>query len=354
MTSDENRIYEFEVRGAWSGALIDEISDISESRGYEITRNGVETLDFSIDLDKLEERMTEIGEDAYAVLEPYATDIIVKKNGVPLFGVHVYDRTYTLSSDKRKVGIKADGFLNLFKDRYITKEYEDESMTAIAWDLIDTTQDETNGDFGVTLGGDQYTTALRDRTYEDKNIKDAIIQQTDILGSEFDFKFTWDKEFKTYENIGNDRPDIILSYPEDITEVSIPDSAASLANRVRAIGSGVGDNIVSISNNLTSQVNYKLREKVMLYNDVSVQNTLDENSARDLSLVDAVLNIPKITLPGSALDLTDVWIGDRVKVIIKGIPSLPINGMYRIEKIKVALDDNDQETITLDLDNYGL
>lgn len=353
--TEEDRAYEFELRGAWSGALIDEISSLCSNRKFSATRNGVETLEFEIDLDAFEERMSAIGEDAYAVLTPYTADIIVKKNKVPLFGVHIYDRTFTLTSEKRTIGIKADGFLNLFKDRYITKTYSPQSMTDIAWDLIDTTQDDTNGDFGVTLGPNQYETVNRERDYDDKNIKDALVQQTDILGSEFDFEFTWDKKFNTYEAIGSEKPEVILTYPEIITDVTVPDTAGGLFNRIRALGSGTGvEKLSSIANDTTSQTNYKLREKPVLYNDITVQDTLDEHAERDLSQSKEIMKLPAIRIPGSSFDLTSNWIGDRVRITIKGIPSLNVDGMYRIEKISASLDDNDEEDITLEVDNYGL
>lgn len=352
----EIKDYEIELRGAWSGALIDEISDICTSRKWSVTRNGIETLDFVMDLDAFEQRMAELGEDPYVVMKPYTVDFVVVKKGIKKFGVHLYDRQYSLDVDGKQVNVKADGFINLFKDRFATKIYGPQSMTAIAWDLIDSTQSiGVDDDFGVTLGPDQYTTADRERTYDDKNIKDAIIQQTDIIGSEYDFQFTWDKKFNTYEHLGSDRPDIILTYPEIITSLGVPDSAIGTFNKIRALGSGMGEEkLVSIAEDPTSKTEFKTREKPVLYNDISVQETLDEHAARDLSQAKDVIQIPSITLPGTALDLNDVWLGDRIRVVIKDTPSLPVDGMYRIEKISVTLDDNDVETITLDLDNYGL
>lgn len=353
---DDIKDYELELRGAWSGAIIDEISDICTGRKWSVTRNGIETLEFTMDLDAFEQRMALLGEDPYSIMMAYTADIIVVKKGVRKFGTHIYDRQYSLDVDGKSVSVKADGYLNLFKDRYITKTYTPQSMTDIAWDLIDETQSGgVEDDFGITLGPDQYTTADRERTYDDKNIKDAIIQQTDILGSEYDFQFTWDKKFNTYEHIGSDRPDIILTYPEIITSMGVPDSAIGTFNKIRALGSGMGEEkLVSIATDSTSRINFKTREKPVLYNDVSVQETLDEHAARDLALAKDIIQLPSITLPGTALDLNDVWVGDRIRVIIKDTPSLPLDGMYRIEKISVSLDDNDVETITLGLDNYGL
>ncbi len=78
----------------------------------------------------------------------------------------------------------------------------------IAWSMIETSQAKTNGDFGFTEGVIE-PTMDRDRTYNNQNIMEAIINLANVING-FDFEINNSKVFNVYEHIGVDRTSTII------------------------------------------------------------------------------------------------------------------------------------------------
>lgn len=105
----------------------------------------------------------------------------------------------------------------------------------IAMTLIDETQAQTNGDLGITEG-DIVPTFLRDRSYYNQNILDAIINLTNVIGG-FDFEITDDKVFNADSIIGTDLTDnIVLEYGHNITSADITEDFSNPASRAIVLG----------------------------------------------------------------------------------------------------------------------
>ena len=68
-----------------------------------------------------------------------------------------------------------------------------------------------------------------------------------------------------------------------------------------------------------------------------------------------MLEIPQIKISGRDFDLSTYGIGDRVTVRVLDHNFLnTIDGVYRIERISVSIDENQDEDITLFFDNNQL
>lgn len=357
MDFNGDRVYEFEL---WSiqGKKVADISHLAKGRKYTLERNAAETLDFTLDLDKFEAFCKSINTHPRNVLAPYATDVKVKRNGKYIFGVQVIDCPITLGETSASIAVKCTGYLNLFKDRYVTKTYSQIDAAAIARDLIMETQAQPNGNVGVTLDATQYNTGvLRDRTYTRDNVKDKAIALTNLIDGNFDIAISWDKKLRTYEQIGSVRGDLEFTYPGNIKSATIERTGTSIFNKIIGVGSGFGDDqILSIQNSIVSQKAYYLREKIEQFNSVVEQSTLDQNTLGKLDMYQEVLEIPKITVTGKELDLDYVGIGDRIPVVIGGHTFVDnVFGLYRVEKMDVTIDDNDFESdIALYFDNLGV
>lgn len=250
--------------------------------------------------------------------------------------------------------VKATGFLDLFATRLITKTYTAEESTEIARDMLDETQ-VVYGDYGVVNGPEQFNTGVdRDRTYIDQNIKDALLNLTDLIDGNFDFEFTYDRKFNTYEMMGTYRPNLKLTYPYNIKSISTPKTALNLFNYTIGLGSGFGEETVrSEVSDIDSRLNYGTRMRVVTFNSVQDQTVLNQNTMAENAKTKDLLILPKLTVTGDFLDLNTVWVGDRIPVEVQGHPSLPLNDIYRIEQIAVNIDQNDAEDIGLTVDNYG-
>lgn len=347
--------YEFEL---WiNGAQVGDITKLMQNRRFSLTRNASEDLSFTMSLTAFEEYCEELGALPQAVLEAYVTDIRVKRNGVYYFGVHVVDMAYNLEEGGITVEVKATGFLDLFADRYVTKTYTNVERVAIALDLIATTQagDSTN-DFGVDPGALQYDTGLLSaREYADQNVRDAIVNLTNLSDGNFDFRFNYDRSFETFEQIGADRPDNKFTYPYNIKSGKIAHTATSLWNYIIGLGSGFGEEALRTETaDAVSRGNYKTRQKVISFNSISEQQTLDENTYAYLQKVKNILELPTFNVSGVFANLDVIGVGDRVPIEVIGHSALPLDGTYRIEKLSVDLDQNDAENIAITVDNYGL
>lgn len=347
--------YELEL---WiNGVMVADISKLARDRSYVIKRNNSEELAFTLDVRAFEDHCVQAGRDPQATLVPYVTDVRVRRNGVYLFGTQVVDINYTFDESGAKMAVKATGFLDLFRDRYITKSYTGVESTEIARDILDDTQ-VVYGDFNVTNGPSQYNTGVnRDRVYIDQNIKDALVNLTDLIDGNFDFAFTYDRKFNTYQKLGTYRPNLKLTYPYNIRSISTPKTALNLYNYTIGLGSGFGEETIrsegGSAQDVDSRLNYGTRMRVVTFNSVQDQAVLDQNTAALNAQTKDLLILPKLTVTGEFLDLNTVWVGDRIPVEIQDHPSLPLDDIYRIEQIDVSIDDNDAEDIGLTVDNYG-
>lgn len=355
--------YEIEL---WSiqGIKVADISDLAKSRKYTLERNEAEQLEFTLDLDAFEAFCAGINTPPRNVLAPYQTEVKIKRNGQYLFGTQVVDCPIELGESARTITVKCTGYLNLFKDRYVTASYDQDDATQIAAALITATQAQANGSVGVTIGATQYLTGiLRDRNYERDNVKSAIQNLTSLIDGNFDFKFTHDKKFETYGQLGALRSDMELAYGGDgsnIKTATIERSGANLYNYIYGLGSGFGaDQLVSDpvdSGDEVSQLAYYRREKIEQFNSVSVQETLDQNTQARLEMYKELLEIPKITITGNEITGSFIDIGDRIPVYIREHAFVDnVFGLYRVEKMTVDIDDNDFENnIQLYFDNLGV
>lgn len=346
--------YEIEL---WvNGFLQADISKISTDRSYVLKRNDSEQLVFNVDLYAFENLCSELGTVPQAVLRPYVTDVRVKRNGIYKFGTQVVNVGINLTSDGAVMEIRCTGFLDLFLDRYLNVTYIEQDTADIFRDLINTTQIGTNMDMGVVEGAEQYETAvLRDYDYVDQNIKDGLMELSQLLEGGFDFKFYYDRSFEVFDELGSLRSNFKLTYPYNVKEMTVPQSAESLYNYIIARGSGFGDEaLVSIQSDAASRVNYGTRMKLLSFNNIIHQERLDVASEVYLDQVKDILELPQLKVDGEFLDLDIVDVGDRIPVEILDHPMIPLDGVYRIEQIEVELDENDAEDITITFDNYGL
>ena len=350
------RVYEVEL---WSrgGVMIADISSLVQNLKYSMQRNAAESLSFDINLFAFEELCQTLGVLPRTILYPYNNDVKIKRNGEYLFGTHIGDLSVSLDVDEQNISVNAFGYLDLLKDRYVTKTYTNEWDTDIVWDLIDTTQSETNGDLGMALGDFSVQLQKRDRTYDKQNVKDAIVNLTNLENGNFDFEFTYDRKLNTYEMMGSDRTtEMIFSYPDNVISARIPRTGTRTFNKVYAIGAGFGDDALqTIVQDNTSQLNYGLHETTRSWNSVLDATTLSENANGYLNLTKDILELPQMVVSGVDFDLNKYGIGDRVTVKMKDHLYLNnIFGTYRIERLEVSVDENESETINVYFDDKDI
>jgi hypothetical protein len=352
MGLSEQRLYTIEV---WSnsGAFIADISHLCRNRRYSMERNEAETFQCSIDMDELHRLAAKIGEHPRTLLLAYQMNLRIRRGGSYLFGAQIVGSEPTMGRDSRDISVQATGYLNLFKERYVTETFTATEATEIATGIIDAVQDVSGGDMGITISGSQFETGvLRNRDYDREEAKDKLQRLTNLQNGRFDFAFSADKVFTTYEALGATRDDLVLTYGRNIKQARVSQILPS--NHITGIGSGFGaDQLISIQDDAASRAAYYMREKISQFNSVELQSTLEENTKAVLEYHKELRLIPVVTITGNDLPGTFLSVGDRLFVDLSGQKFTDnVLGWYRLERMEVAIDDNDFETdISLYFDN---
>lgn len=248
-------------------------------------------------------------------------------------------------------------WLEQLNSRYTSEEeiYENIDAGQIAWDLIDDSQGQTNGDFGITEGTIE-ATQNRDRTYYNHNILEEIIKLSNVIGG-FDFEITTSKVFNVYEFIGVDRSnEIILEYGINIKSMRITEDFSKIVNRAIVLGDTgyVGDALRIERDDAGQQALYKVREA--LISEMTTSETTTLQNKGDALIRKYQLPLYKITMDqvrGGNPSIGDFAIGDIITLkVVSGIYNL--NENFRIFEWQLTFNDDNTEKMDLVLGNFYL
>ena len=346
------------------GYPLADIRQICSNLNWSKTLNGSETLNFEIDLNRYEELLKSLGYTTapYDLMEVGRNDIRVKRNGIYLLGTNVYRLQFRTDDPTVYVAVQCVGYLNYYKTRYVTMDFDNlTSQDEILFQVIEECNSKYGGDYGVRRGSVIGNMTQRTRHYSRKEVASLIQQMSNCIGGP-DFDFTPDKLFNIYETKGTYHPNINLVYPKlqgkpgNIQSFSFTRSIDRVANCIIGLGSGNGeDAVLSQMEDAPSEGDLYRREKVVTWNSVSVQETLDEHTASVLHQVKDIIEIPSVTLKDGVLNLNEVDVGDTVNLnLASNIMLQHINGAYRIQEIECFVDENDAETVTLSFDDLDI
>lgn len=317
-----------------------------------MSRNEAESISWTLDLNDFEAYCRQAKVDPNSLLVPNSTEVRIKRGKTYLCGGKVLYRRVRITPESQEIEVKATGFLNLFKKRYTaaSRIFTATDASTIAWTLINESQAQgANWNFGVTVGT-LATVGNHDRTYLDDEIKDSIQNLTKVQVAPFDFEFTYNKVFNTYAAIGSKRPELVFEYPGNIRSFDLPLDGTLTANRIRVLGSGSGtDGSARVTvDDTNSQINYKVLEDKLLESSTIDTATLTEQGNAELAAVATPFEVPTISVNGNLFPyVTDYHIGDYVSVKIGGYSLTSVNALFRIEKIDLSIDENDNEDVRL-------
>jgi hypothetical protein len=336
-----------------TGLTVADITGLADNRKLTFIRNGSYEAEFSIDLDSLEKIGRATNVNPRSMLSTGRYDCVIKRLGIPLFaGRVVFDGSDF--GEMVKETVKIDGWFNLFKDRYtsISRLFTSVDAGQIAWTLISESQALTYGTLGITQGTIT-ASQTRTRLYEFKNIRDALVQLSEVQNG-IDFEFTPDKVFNVfYPSMGVDRTELEFTYPGNIKGLSITTDATQLKNYIIARGQGFGEGqMYDVRQDTASQETYGLRQAVVDYSDIPDITTLQNLADEQLSHEKDPIEILQVTLDGNIEPYVgSYWLGDRVMVTIEGYERYNhiIRTPYRIDEISISIDEFDNESVALKL-----
>lgn len=332
-----------------SGNPFQDVTMYCKQLQYTITRNNPETITTYFDLYEMDALARSIGMDIVSMLEVSRIGIRVTRFGVPVVAGEITYVRGIADVHQHWLEVRARGWFSILEKRFTasSRVFTATDAGTIASTLIN----ETNAvnATGITIGGIQ-ATVNRTRTYEYKQVAEAIIQETEVLGG-FDFEVTPLKVFNVYAQQGSTTP-IQFEYGKDVKVLSAPIDGSKIANEVIARGQGNGSQqLVVTVDDAGSQTGYKLRQNVASYSDVKETATLTQHAQEDLRSFATPFIVPQITLYEN-MDATqptlkrDFWVGDLFTVTaLDKFFSVLQGGTYRIDAIDVNVDENDVEQI---------
>lgn len=216
----------------------------------------------------------------------------------------------------------------------------------IAWNLINTANGESHT--GI-IQGTIATTVNRDRTYEHKQVLEAIDQLTGVDNG-FDYEITPTEvdgatvlgKFNVYASQGSDKSGVLVfDFGADTagTLQAVRRTWQLPVNKVRVLGE---DGLTGTATNATSVTKYRQRMTVESVLDISEQATL--NARATALLRPNPIEVVEFT-PDPAVapqPWTDYWLGDRVTVRSRH-GSLAFERTVRINQIEVEIDAEGNE-----------
>jgi hypothetical protein len=358
--SSQSSAYRFEVYDG-NNQLIADLSPHARSRRFTVRRNRAEQVSLSFDQGQLEDLASDLGLSVRQLLEPGVNDIRISRGNRALVGSQIQYLLPTLSANGRTVEVRAVGYLDLFKDRFLwpgdTLTYVATDIGQIAWMFITISQSRPSGSFGITEGVIQASRTITD-TWQPfaTSIRDAIIDLT-ARNNSIDVSFGPDKTFNVYyPGQGTEKADLRFSWPGNIRELSLPVDASELCNYaiVRGKGNGLDQQPIVSVIDPNAIATYRRREALEDQPSVDVIQTLIDKGGERIGKTATPVVIPEITLDGNIEPyLGAYWVGDRVPIAVDasaGSLYKPLDGQtWRINEIDVALNEDDNETVRLKL-----
>ncbi len=257
--------------------------------------------------------------------------------------------------ERRLISVHAKGWLELLKYRLTNNSYTNKTALQIAHNELNTTQARPFGSLGITIGAypnPDMTNSYVSKVYENKPVYDVLVELSEEQGG-FDFEITWDRKLNIYTQIGIQRPEILLTYPGNVKDVSLTKDSSRLVNALTVRGQGYGDNQLTVSvSDAASQQLYSIRESTLDFPDVPDSAQLTNLANSELATYKQPLVIHDVVFDGGGASGTpevgSFHVGDRIPIVVKTLQLYEdVNQYFTIDKISVTISNEDEEEVTL-------
>lgn len=324
---------------------------------YEPVLNGIGSCTFNLNI------LDEYANPKY--LRRMSTVIVVKEDNTCVWFGPIADINGNYSDLDGNIIVTAYSYLYYFKFRNTEKSqiYSQVEQSAIMWDLIDKSQDKTNGTLLITQGLNP-TSMLRDRRYETYEISEALINLTNVInGPDFSFEPVFDSDNRLssvvfncyYPTKGTLREELgKLEMGINVSSVSWA-TISNLYNTVTIEGSGTGVPLIYTDDDSASQLAYTRIEGYEKSADISEWDTLEKHGAKllnDNKVEGYRLNLT--IMPSSDLITSALSVGDTMICnIVAGNYLSLIDRQAEINKIPTTINNEGVKTINLEVEIYG-
>lgn len=204
-----------------------------------------------------------------ANLKPGAREVRVYRDGTQVWGGYLWSVNVNAVNTKAfQITLRAESWFSRLRRRYVLADllYRDVNQETIAWNLINHTQGQTEGNLGFTLGSHTGTSLARERNYcswERHNIA-AAIEELANQDDGFDFDITPAKVFNTYYGKRGSASGITIdgtkAFPFDYDY-----DASDMANYVTGLGNDDCNPVVYDAVNSSKRTEFGLLQAVEDY-----------------------------------------------------------------------------------------
>lgn len=286
-------------------------------------------------------------------LSPGLHEVRVMRNGICTAAGPIWDMT--VSTDSQSMTCSAQSLEDYLDVRLLRDvSYATQDQTAIAWNMISTTQAYPNGDLGIVLGtvGTGVTRSIDFKTYDNKYILEAI---QDFAEMEDGFDFWIDPATRAFNAI-YPRPQVDrglhLVYPQHISSYAVTYYGKYLRNRV--VVQGPDPNYV-VAVDTGTLATYGLREYADALKDAATANDLTAYTSHLRDTRKDISKYPTLVLRGQLINIFDpnvIQFGDLIKVTIADTNGdqnsyVQIDQKLRYKGAQVTVNKSGDETIVL-------
>lgn len=296
--------------------------------------------------------------DSTGGLQTGVHELKVYRDGSPVETVYQLTKSdISGTADTITLGLEWQGIASYLQDAMVypqsplTTSY---SSTTLPWTWINTFQTRTGGDYGITQGTVTGTAPTRLRSITQEAGLFEQIHELATTGDGFDWAIDTNRAYREWHSQRGSDNGIVLEPGVNVVDWGYSENTGpgEIVTDLRVMGPP-GTQTVSASDS-TARTLYGRREAALTmfadYEPSSV--TTGQLQARADSAIAgyiAPIIIPQIRLVKDhpSIPWGSYWLGDIVTFRVRAGGYDFINAPYRIVQMDIALDDNDNETITL-------
>jgi hypothetical protein len=293
-------------------------------------------------------------EQAAAIAE-LASEVSVFRDRELIFRGFVGSTSDQITEDRHDVNVTCVDYRGRLDRLLIDNDetYTSELDRDIGWDLVDTAQAKTGADLGVVRGPALSALTSRTITFTGGISVREALDRLGGLAPGFDWDITPDRRFVMFDERGSDKG-VILDYGGLVSAVNVQFNPSDYANAVRVSGDDTTTAQFAAAGDIGSRPEgrYEFQQGLT---DITTNATLASRATLLLAEKQLIRSSFTVTLRNGDSDLirwggpTDIGLGDTCRMVVRS-GRLDVNRLVRVFEIRVAVGEDDNETVALTLD----
>jgi len=277
-------------------------------------------------------------------------ELKVYRDGEALETVFALSKTdVSGSADTMTLGLEWQGIASYMQDALVLPQVAAYSSTTVPWSWINTFQSRTGGSYGFTQGSVTGVAPSRSTVISQEASLFESIHGLATSGAGFDWAINANRQYLEWHSQRGEDNGIVLEVGVNVDEWSYSENTGPGEIVTDVYVNGPAGAAQVTGSDTAARTLYGRREAALSYPAESSSTALSALATAAITARIAPIVIPQIRLRRNHASIPwgSYWLGDIVTFRVRAGSYDFINAPYRIVQIDVALDDNDNETITL-------